>query len=80
MKLPKSQQELLDAMQAGAVLNFMPYFGRFNPQEYYYRSDTHRRCTAPAKALLAKGLVERFDMNFRGHKLRLVTRTAEKSK
>ncbi len=70
MKLPKTQQELLDAMQSGVVVHYMPYMGRFRPNAYYYRRDTHKRCTAAAEALLEKGLVEIFDMDWRGHSLR----------
>ena len=58
MKLSKSQAELLEAMQNGVKCYYMRYMGRFNPTAYYFRSDTMKRCTATAKALLEKGLVE----------------------
>jgi hypothetical protein len=58
MKLSKSQAELLGAMQNGVKCYFMRYMGRFNPTAYYFRSDTMKRCTATAKALFDKGLLE----------------------
>lgn len=71
VKLSKPQQELLDAISAGIRVSFAPYAGRFNPKEYYYRWDTHAKCTVAATALLDKGLVEKFDDTWRGHDLRL---------
>lgn len=70
MKLTERQQELLDAMKRGAVVHYMPYAGRFNRSAYYFRNDTMKRCTAAAEALLKKGLAERYDQDWRGHKLR----------
>ena len=58
MKLSKSQAELLEAMQNGVKCYYMRYMGRFNPTAYYFRSDTMKRCTATAKALFDKGLLE----------------------
>ena len=58
MKLSKSQAELLAAMETGVVCYYMRYMGRFNPTAYYFRSDTLKRCTATAKALFDKGLLE----------------------
>ena len=69
-KLPKTQQELLDAMQAGVICHYMPYMGRLRPNPYYFRNDNMKRCTAAAGALLEKGLVEVFDKDWNGHKLR----------
>lgn len=57
MKLPKTQQELLDAMKSGVVIHYMPY-GRSNPHEYYWRSDTMKRCTAAANALIDKKIAK----------------------
>jgi hypothetical protein len=70
-KLSETQRELLDAMESGVVVRFMPYMGRFNENEYYYRTDNLKRCTAAARALEDKGLVEEFDKSFRGHSLRI---------
>lgn len=50
MKLSKTQAELLEAVNNGVTLHYMPYAGWFNPQAYYYRSDNSQRCTAAAKA------------------------------
>jgi hypothetical protein len=71
VKLTKAQQALLDAITAGVEVHFFPYAGTWNPKEYYIRWDTHARCTVPARALFALGLVEKFDDSWRGHKLRL---------
>lgn len=73
MKLSKTQHELLKAMRKGAICHYMPYAGRFNPTAYYLRNDTHQSCTATAKALLARGLVERFGESKynNDHKLRI---------
>lgn len=71
MKLSKTQQELLDAMKSGVEVIYMPYMGRFNPQDYYFRADNHKRCTAAAKKLKALGLVEVFDKDWKGHRLRI---------
>ena len=74
IKLSKGQQELYSAMLSGVTCSYMPYMGWFNPSSYYYRSDTHKRCTATATALLKKGLVEIFDRDPRlGHSLRAIT-------
>jgi len=69
MRLSKTQTELLEAMKTGVICWYMPYMGRLNPTAYYYRSDTMKRCTAAARALLKKGLVEKKDRDWRGHKL-----------
>jgi hypothetical protein len=58
MKLSKTQQELYDAMKAGVIVHYMPYMGRFNPTEYYFRSDNSKRVTSAANALKEKGLAE----------------------
>lgn len=57
--LPKTQQDLLDAMRAGVRVVYMPYAGWFNPTAYFFRSDTHKRVTAAANALIEKGLAKR---------------------
>lgn len=59
-KLSPLAQELYAAMQNGAECIYMPYMGRFRPVPYYFRTDTHKRCTAQAKSLLKAGLVEKF--------------------
>ena len=53
--LPKSQQELLDAMQTGVVIHYSPYMGSWNPKAYYWRADNFKRVTAAALALIEKG-------------------------
>lgn len=71
MKLTAKQQELYDALKQGVVVHYMPYMGRFNPSAYYYRHDTHQKVTVAADALVKKGLAERYDEDWRGHKLRV---------
>ncbi len=68
-ELSKTQAELLEAIQNGVVCHYMPYAGRFNPTAYYFRNDTMKRCTAAAKALCRKGLVEKVDAGIHGHDL-----------
>lgn len=57
LKLTKPQAELLLAMQSGVQLFYMRYMGRFNPNAYYYRGDTHKRCTRAAQSLIEKDFV-----------------------
>lgn len=57
-------------MLKGAICYYQPYMGRFNPSAYYFRNDTMKRCTAAAEALVKRGLVERFNEDWRGHRLR----------
>lgn len=78
MSLTAKQQELLDAMRGGVRCIYMRYMGSFNTNAYYYRSDNHKKCTAQAKALLERGLVERFDRTpFGDHSLRFKQPTPE---
>lgn len=55
--LTPSMQELLDAMKAGTICHFMPYAGSFQPNAYYFRNDTMKKCTRAARGLLERGLV-----------------------
>lgn len=66
-KLTARQQELLDAMLTkGVKCHYMRYMGRFNENPYYFRTDTHKHCTAPAERLLNLGLVKRMDKDAYG--------------
>jgi len=56
-KLTENQQDLLIALQKGVHLHFMPYQGRFNPDAYFFRSDTMSRCTRAADGLINRGFV-----------------------
>ena len=69
MKLSKTQSELLEAMRGGVKCRYMPYMGNYNPSSYYFRSDTMKRCTATAEALLKKGLVTMIKKDWMGHTL-----------
>lgn len=57
-------------MATGESVTFHPYMGRFNPSDYYHAWH-FGRCTAQAKALLKKGLVQKVDVKpiSRDHKL-----------
>jgi hypothetical protein len=68
--LPKTQADLLTALRSGVTLHYMPYMGTFNPTAYYFRDDNHQRVTAAATALLSKGLAEKYDVTWRGHRVR----------
>jgi hypothetical protein len=67
-KLTKPQAELLAAMKAGTICHYMGGMAC-----YYFRNDTMRRCTSQVRALLARGLVEAYDEDWRGHKVRATT-------
>lgn len=68
--LPKTQAELLEALRSGVTLHYMPYMGTFKPTAYYFRDDNRQRVTAAATALLSKGLAEKYDVTWRGHRVR----------
>ena len=74
MNLPKTQQVLYDAICTGTTCHLMR-----GVHSYYFRDDTYDLCTAAASALLKKGLVEVYDDDWRGHKLRK-TQPAEEEK
>jgi hypothetical protein len=61
MKLTERQAALLQALKDGVDVHYAAYMGRFNPNAYYYRSDTRQRVTAQAKALIKRGLAKRSD-------------------
>lgn len=68
--LPRTQADLLEALRKGVTLHYMPYMGTFNPTAYYFRDDNHQRVTAAATALLNKGLAEKYEETWRGHRVR----------
>lgn len=70
-KLSALTTELYTAMRTGVICYYMPYMGRFNQTPYYFRSDTHKRCTKQAETLLRAGLVEKYNKDWRGHTLRV---------
>lgn len=75
VKLTKTQQALLDAIKAGEIVLFCPSFANIAPC-YLHTAPGKRptKCTAPAAALLEKGLVERYADNkprFGSFKLRI---------
>jgi hypothetical protein len=66
-KLSPAQQELLDAIRKGVRVHCI---NGTREGWYYFRADSMDRCTAQAKGLEARGLVERYDEDWRGYKLR----------
>jgi hypothetical protein len=75
MKLSRYQRELLEAMHAGVRVHYIHHETLMNATAYYFRSDTMKRCTRAAKALLAWGVVEKVECGpDRRHQLRPCTR------
>lgn len=72
--LSPTQADLLKAIRRGVKVHYMEYLGRHNPNPYYFRNDTHKRCTAAVDALVAKGFLEIYDQNYGKHKVRLKSR------
>lgn len=64
MRLSKTQRELLEQLQAGNRLHYMPYRGWFNKTAYFFVDGTNSRCTAAANALVNLGLVTRKKKGF----------------
>ena len=69
--LTPAMWKLLEEMQAGARVHYMPYTGRFNEHAYYFSSADMGRCTQAARGLRKRKLAEPSDADWRGHKLRL---------
>lgn len=57
-KLPKAQQELLDAITSGVMVHYMSFKGYFSHATYYYREDTGKHVTKEAVALINKNLIK----------------------
>lgn len=73
-KLTKPQLELLMLMQqSNSRVHYMHYMGRFNPNAYYFESNSMKKYTKQTEALLKHGLAECYDTSpFSGkHKVRL---------
>lgn len=64
--MTQAQQELLEAMKRGCVCHYMRGI-----DSYCFRTDTMRRCTRQAEALLKAGLVEKHKEDWRGYQLRI---------
>jgi hypothetical protein len=75
IKLSPATRELYEAMQNGVRCFYMPCIrvrpGCFNQTSYYFRSDTYKRCTKQAEALLKVGLVEKCNTDLCTHSLRV---------
>lgn len=64
-KLSPAQAELLAAIRSGMVCHFIGGI-----DAYYFRSDSMKRCSAQVNALLRRKLIEIYDKDWRGHKVR----------
>lgn len=61
--------ELYEAMKAGVTCQQLyPFKAK---KSFCWRSDTLRKCTKQAAALLEAGLIEKYDENMRGYRLRV---------
>jgi hypothetical protein len=67
--LPKTQQELLEAIKSGVTVTWLQ---ATRGESYYYRCDNHKRVTAAARGLLQRGFVEPIDRKFYTFKLRAI--------
>lgn len=57
IKLTSRQESLILAMQERRIrVHYMPYMGRFNQNDYYFRSDTMEHVTQAAERLKTLGL------------------------
>lgn len=73
-KLTSNQIEILRLMQQPeAIVYYMEYMGRFNPNPYYFINAGLKKCTKQIEALLKAGLAEQYDENRYSarHKVRL---------
>jgi len=68
--LPKTQQELLDAIKSGVRVSYIVPISR-TYGDYFSRNDNYKRVTAAARALLEKGLVEKYDRHTSGFSIRI---------
>ena len=72
---PKMFTVLSELDKPKAMAFFMPYMGSFRPNAYYFLSaenSTVHRCTAQIRGLVARGLVEYFDVEqFGEHNVRI---------
>jgi t-SNARE complex subunit (syntaxin) len=61
--LTAAQRDLLDAAKAGTTVHFMG-----GGSCYYFRTDTMKRCTKQAQALICKGFLVEQSRDWRGAK------------
>jgi hypothetical protein len=66
VRLSTTQQNLLDAMRSGVRVHFMSGLNA-----HCFRTDTHASCTATVAALRRKGLIEAYNIDWRGCMYRL---------
>ena len=60
-----AQKELLEAMRNGVIVHFVS-----GMDAHYFRADSLKQCTKQAQGLEDRGLVTRYDQDWRGYKLR----------
>jgi hypothetical protein len=63
-KLPKTQAAVLQAIDSGVSVRFVPTYGG-RGLNYWVRSDTDEKVTAAVRALLKRGLVQRLNRDGR---------------
>jgi len=63
-KLTKPQAELLQAMKGGTVV----YLIGARVSSYFFRNDTFKHCTKQAQGLIDRGLIEAYDVDWKGSK------------
>ena len=73
VKLSPRQQELLDAVNAGASIHHM-----VGIHASYFRTDTMKSCTATARALEDRGLVKKIKEDWLGYQLVALDQAAAK--
>lgn len=64
-KLSPAMLDLLQAMQSGVVVHYMPFSRGYD--DYYFRSDTRKSCTKQVVALVDRGLAETLNKDYRMH-------------
>ena len=62
-KLTPAMQELLDAINSGVVVHYVPY--SLGVASHYFRADNYKRCTKQAAALVERNLVSVVKMRYR---------------
>ena len=69
---PQMTRVLSELSKQGVVAHYMPHAGH-GTSSYYFLTSTHERCTAQIRALLKRGLVEKYDCSQFGdrHKVRI---------
>ena len=68
---PKMFAVLSELAKPKAIAYYMGYMGRFGQNAYYFLSTSMKHCTAQINGLVARELVELFDIGIDEHKVRI---------